>query len=46
MECPKCRDIEKVEFLSKGYYDSGIEFQLICRNCGNIFKGHLDYKEF
>ena len=45
MECPKCAKTEKVEYVSKKYYESGIEFQLICRNCGNLFTGHLNYDE-
>jgi uncharacterized Zn finger protein len=45
MECPKCRDIDKIEFISKNYCESGIEYQLICKNCGNVIRGYLDYNE-
>ena len=45
MECPKCRDIEKVEFVSKHYREDGIEFELVCQNCGYLIKGLLNYDD-
>ena len=45
MECPKCGNIEKVEFISKQYLEEGIEFELICQNCGHKITGHINYNE-
>ncbi len=36
--CPKCKKEENVQFIAKYVTDEEIEIQMICLNCGNIFR--------
>jgi DNA-directed RNA polymerase subunit M/transcription elongation factor TFIIS len=36
--CPKCEKEDFVQFLAKFITDEEMEIQLICQNCGNIFR--------
>ncbi len=43
LECPKCENKEKINFVSKFYYENRIEIQLICQKCGQVYRERIRY---
>jgi hypothetical protein len=45
VQCPKCKNTEKIHYVARfltGFY---VEVQCICGNCGNVFRETVDAVE-
>ncbi len=42
VQCPVCKDTEKIRYVAGYLTDFCVEVQCICGNCGNIFRETLD----